>query len=110
MSVFSMVSISAVMEIIIEGQLRIHVEQTGKLNMNQHGFRSQLSCTTVLLKKWKMICKSRKPGGKGLTGILVDLTSAFDMAGHDFILKRPTTLGCGDRSEDSCNHGSLGDI
>ena len=74
-----------VLEIIVCDQLTAHVEGTGRLHQDQHGFRRRLSTTTLLLKKWRKIVTAREK--TGITLLLLDYSSAFDLLPFDKILE-----------------------
>ena len=78
---------SKVLEKVIHIQLSFHFESSAILLQNQHGFRKHRSTTTALATMYDRWCKAADNGK--MTGILmVDLSAAFDVIGHDIILDK----------------------
>ena len=78
---------SKVLEKVIHIQLSHHFESNELLFKNQHGFRKNRSTTTALATMYDRWCKAADQGK--MTGILmVDLSAAFDVIGHDVILDK----------------------
>lgn len=90
-------ALSKVLERLMEGQLRRHLNVCNILPVKQSGFRSMYSCGTALLNVTDDILRA---SDNGLITVLVlfDFSKAFDMLNHEILLALLCHIGLDDHS------------
>ena len=79
--------VSKILEKIVANQLMTFLESNKLLANNQHGFRSNLSTETALLKVTEQLYKNMDNKDISLL-ILLDLSKAFDSISHEILFKK----------------------
>jgi hypothetical protein len=78
---------SKIFESIVKNRIVEHFENNHLFNENQHGFREKHSTTTLLTELTNEIANSLDKN-LNTTGLLCDLSKAFDCVQHNILLKK----------------------
>ena len=68
------------------------LENSGAMNINQHGFRNGRSCLSQLLAHYDFIL-SKLETGQNVDVIYLDFAKAFDKVDHGVLLHKLNSLG-----------------
>ena len=85
-------SVCKVMERIMRKHVIHHLEETGFLNKNQHGFRSGMSCLTQLLE-YLYELENALDDGDSIDTVYLDCSKAFDTVPHHHLLAKLQAAG-----------------
>ena len=81
-----------ILESIIRDGLMEHLESTGQLSKDQHGFRQRRSCTTQLLEVMEDWTKALEKG-EPIDALYLDFSKAFDSVPHQRLLSKLRACG-----------------
>lgn len=84
--------ISKVLEKIIAKHLIKYLEDTGLMNINQHGFRAGHSCLTQLLAHYEKVLQSLE-NNWDVDVVYLDFAKAFDKVDHGVLLHKLRQMG-----------------
>ena len=80
-------TLSKLTEKVVQTQLLQHLEKTGQLHRDHHGYRDKLNTTTALMQITDVIYKSTDKN-RITVSMSVDMSAAFDMVRHDLLLQK----------------------
>ena len=80
------------LERVIKKHLVRYLEFNGKINNNQHGFRSGRSCLTQLLEQYDKILSILEEG-KNADAVYLDFSKAFDKVDKGILLRKLKAAG-----------------
>jgi hypothetical protein len=85
-------ALSKVLEIVVKNRLQQHMDVSGNVPSQQHGFRKGRSCTTAIASAHAAWVNARKTGK--VVGVLAfDMTAAFDLVAARELLPKLSAIG-----------------